>query len=259
MDIHRCRFVPYPPQSINALAFSHTSDISTKAPSSLRLALGRSSGDIEIWNPQNGSWFQETTLRGGKDRSIEGLVWTQDRFFEDEDAQEVRDGPLRLFSIGDSPVITEWDLATCAPIRHANGHFGDIWCVAAQPRPSFAKNAITKDGSTSQSQLLATGCGDGSIVIFSTEDQDLRFLQSLPRPATKKRKVLSITWRDRNTIVAGYDDSSIRVYDIRSKTTIRTMTLGKSAEGSESYVWSVKCLDDGTILSGDSSGELKIW
>src|SRR4051794_18461089 len=101
MNIHRCRFVPYPPSTINALAFSHPSTNSRKGgpPSTLRLAVGRANGDIDIWNPLKGAWFHETTLKGGKDRSIEGLAWAQEPDEEDENGA-ILDGKLRLFSIG---------------------------------------------------------------------------------------------------------------------------------------------------------------
>jgi U3 small nucleolar RNA-associated protein 4 len=31
------------------------------------------------------------------------------------------------------------------------------------------------------------------------------------------------------------------------------------AKASEIFTWAVKCLSDGTIISGDSTGEIKIW
>ena len=117
MDIHRCRFVSYPPSTINVLAFSHSHIARSKKDNvPLRLALGRANGDIEIWNPLNGSWLQETILRGGQDRSVDGLVWTQD---PDEEATDGRviPGKLRLFSIGYTTTVTEWDLETAQPRR----------------------------------------------------------------------------------------------------------------------------------------------
>ena len=135
MDIHRCRFIPYPASAINALAFSHTSSTNAKSktPPSLRLAIGRANGDIEIWDPLGGSWLQETILRGGKNRSIEGLAWIQDPDDVDRSGYKVP-GRLRLFSIGYSPAVTEWDLAAGKPLRHSSGNRGEIWCMAAQQK-----------------------------------------------------------------------------------------------------------------------------
>ena len=264
MDIHRCRFVPYPPQAINALAFSQPSDTTKRCPPDQRLAIGRANGNIEIWNPAKGLWSQETIFRGGKDRSIEGLAWTQDLEEEsDEDEGNKEAERLRLFSIGSSSSVTEWDLARGVPARHANGNFGAIWCLAAQPRwtsPRTNDDQGAARPAARHDQYLAAGCEDGTIVLFSTGDGDLRYLKTIAKPATKKPKILSLTWKDQNTIVAGCSDSNIRVYDIRNKQNIRNMSLGKSAlGGNETLVWAVKCLANGTILSGDSAGDLKIW
>src|SRR5437762_5193905 len=180
MEVHRCRFVPYPPSTINALAFSHPSTNSRKGkvPSALRLAIGRANGDIEIWNPFNGAWFHETTFRGGKDRSIEGLVWTQEPDQESENGIKI-DGKLRLFSIGYSTAVTEWDLDLGKPARHASGNYGEIWCLAAQPmwQPPANKQSMT-DGEF-RGQNLIVGCADGAVVLLSTADGDLKFQRSL--------------------------------------------------------------------------------
>lgn len=271
MDIHRCRFVPYNPQTINALAFSHppSAELKGRGVSTLRLAIGRANGDIEIWNPLRGAWWQESILRGGKDRSIEALVWTQDPSEDDTTGNGgsgmKSPGKLRLFSIGYSSVVTEWDLAQGRPARHSSGNYGEIWCLAAQPRwkptrrETDGKPLPPAEGEYA-GQHLAVGCADGSIVILSTEDGGLRYLRTM-RPSTKRSRVLSITFQDRNIAVAGYADSSMRVFDIRNGSLLRTISLGKGpAKGSkELLVWSVKCLPDGTIVSGDSAGEIRFW
>ena len=268
MDIHRCRFVPYPASTINALAFSHSSTSKglAKTPPNLRLAIGRANGNIEIWNPQRGHWVQESILRGGKDRSIEGLVWTHDLEGKPEDADKKEvPGRLRLFSIGYSTVITEWDLALGKPIRHSGGNYGEIWCMAAQPRwqapqRSAVPSTKAKEGQMSE-QHLAVGCADGTVVLHSTTDGDLRFLRTLARPSGKKSRVLCITFSGREKIVAGYADSTIRILNMSNDRQLSSMSLGAAQSGgpSEILVWSIKCLSDGTIVSGDSTGEIRFW
>ncbi|EEP77497.1 conserved hypothetical protein [Uncinocarpus reesii 1704] len=266
MDIHRCRFVPYNPQAINALAFSHppSADLSGRGVPTLRLAIGRANGDIELWNPLRGTWCQETILRGGKDRSIEGLVWTLDPSEKDSEGNDVP-GKLRLFSIGYSSVVTEWDLEQGRPARHSSGNYGEIWCLAAQPRWKSSRRG--EDGRPMPpaegefaGQHLAVGCADGAIVLLSTSDGDLKYLRTM-RPSTKKSRVLNITFQNRDTIVAAYADSSIRIFDIRNGKLLRTVTLGKGQHkaAKELLVWTVKCLPDGTIVSGDSAGEIRFW
>ena len=269
MDIHRCRFVPFPSSAINALAFSHPSstDPKAKAPRTLRLAIGRANGDIEIWNPLDGSWFQECILRGGKDRSIEGLAWTRDPDEVNKQGEKVS-GKLRLFSIGYSQTVTEWDLAAGRPLRHSSGIHGEVWCMAAQPKAELPQKYVTRSDDEqaslevqAQTQCIAVGCADGSIVILSTAGEDLHFNKVLARPAKKKTRVLSLTFQNRHTVIAGHADSTIRIYDIRGGQPIRNMTLGGGPKGGpkETLVWSVKALSNGMIVSGDSTGTISFW
>ena len=256
MDAHRCRFVPFPASEINTLAFSHPADPLRATPINLRLAIGRSSGDIEIWNPSGGRWAQEIILRGGSDRSIEGLAWTHDLEAEDYEGRKTP-GKLRLFSIGLSNVVTEWDLALGNPLRHSGGSYGEVWCIAAQPR-------WTKDSLTEKSeQLIALGCVDGSIVLHTTADEDLVYLRMFARTSAKKPRVLCLAWQNRTRIVAGCSDSTIRAFDIVGKgKQVGNMTLGGGRKGKPLAVliWTVKCsAQNNTIISGDSTGEIKIW
>ncbi|KAK2623639.1 hypothetical protein QTJ16_006820 [Diplocarpon rosae] len=260
MDIHRCRFVPFPPSTINAIAFSHSHISKDQKTAPPRLAIGRANGDIEIWNPLRGSWLQEVIIRGGKDRSIDGLVWTHDP--NEEVNGKTIIGKSRLFSVGYTTTVTEWDLRTGRPLRHASGNHGEIWCIAAQPAhgPSSSdKNA--KSTSQWQGQNLIAGCTDGALVLYSTKDEDLQLQRVLVRPSAKRAKIISITFQDRNIVVAGCTDSMIRIYDIRTGSLLRSMTTGSGPRGGpkETIIWSVKVLKDGTIVSGDSTGELKIW
>lgn len=268
MDVHRCRFIPYPPSAINALAFSHPSSSTApvKGHPNLRLAVGRANGDIEIWNPLRGAWYQENIFRGGKDRSVEGLVWTHDPEDFDKHGYKIP-GKIRLFSIGYSTAVTEWDLALGKPARHSAGNYGEIWCMAVQPRASFPEKPMpgqsnqTQGEREPQAQSIAVGCADGAIVLLSTAEGDLRFSRTLARPSKKRARVLSLTFQSQNIVVAGHADSTIRIYDIRNGQMLRNMTLGAGRKGGpkETLVWSVKCLSDGTIVSGDSTGTVSFW
>ncbi|POR36126.1 U3 small nucleolar RNA-associated protein 4 [Tolypocladium paradoxum] len=256
MDVHRCRFVPYQPSAINAVAFSHPKPRTAKHSSVARLAIGRANGDIEIWNPSSGTWHQELVIRGGKDRSIDGLVWIN------EPDQELGDGRVmigrsRLFSIGYTSTITEWDLEKAKPKRHASGQHGDIWCLAAQP-------AGPADGPTLEPQnsnKLIAGTIDGELVMYSAEDDDLRLQRVLVKSPTKKSKMVSITFQSRKVVIVGCSDSTIRAYDIAKGHMLRRMTLGSDFAGGakDIIVWSVKCLPSGNIVSGDSTGQICIW
>jgi U3 small nucleolar RNA-associated protein 4 len=251
MDIHRSRFVPFPSSAINALAFSHAEPEQGKQdPESLRLAIGRANGNIEIWNPKNGAWLQEKVFHGGKDRSVEGLAWTQDPDRKNVDGKTIS-GRLRLFSIGYSSSVTEWDLATGLPLRHSSGNHSEVWCFAAQPR---------QRGKDIHQKLVA-GCADGTIVLLSTEDDNLTFDRFVSRATNKKARALSIAYKDNDIILAGFADSMIRVFDTRNGNVIRNISLGSGPVGGpkEILVWKVKCLPNGDFISGDSAGEIRIY
>lgn len=258
VDIHRCRFVPYKPSAINAVAFSHHRARDNKHAGVVRLAVGRANGDIEIWNTAVGVWHQELVIRGGKDRSIDGLVWVNE---PDQDLGEGRIliGRSRLFSIGYTSTVTEWDLETGKPKRHASGQHGDIWCIAAQPSSIDGRGASATE--TQGSNKLVAGTIDGELVMYSVEDGDLRFQRILVKSPTKKAQMVSIIFQSRKIVIVGCSDSTIRAYDITKGHMLRRMTLGSDLVGGSKdiIVWSVKCLPNGNIVSGDSTGQLCIW
>lgn len=259
MDVHRCRFVPFQPSAINAIAFSHPRPQSGKQVLHTRMAIGRANGDIEIWNPASGRWHQEIVIHGGKDRSIDGLIWFNE---PDQDLGDGRTlvGKSRLFSIGYTSTVTEWDLEKGKPKRHASGQHGDIWCIAAQPHTAGSEKPGAS-GFDPQASRLVAGTIDGELVIYSVEDGDLRFQRVIVRSPTKKAQMVSITFQSRKVVIVGCSDSTIRAYDVQNGHMLRRMTLGSDLVGGskEIIVWSVQCLPNGNIVSGDSTGQLCIW
>lgn len=256
MDIHRCRFVPYQPAAINAVAFSHHKTSPANHNAVPRLAVGRANGDIEIWNPSKGVWLQEVIIRGGRDRSIDSLVWVSEPDLDLGDGHVVI-GKSRLFSIGYTSTVTEWDLGKGKPKRHASGQHGDIWCIAAQPHGAGSRT--TQE--TQHSNKLIAGTIDGELAIYAIEDDDLRFQRILVKSPTKKAQMVSITFQSRKIVIVGCSDSTIRAYDISKGHMMRKMALEPDVAGGSKDViaWSVKCLPNGNIISGDSTGQVCIW
>ena len=194
MDVHRSRFVPYPTSAISALAFSRSSDsgYSGFVPD-LKLAIGRANGCIEIWNPLKGTWTQETVFPGDN-RSIDGLAWTHDPDDKDSDGQVIL-GQHRLFSIASSPAVTEWDLITGQPQRRSTGNFSEVWCFAVQPRWKPQKGQ-----EEAKSQDIIAGCGDGTLVLLTTADNDLQFKRNLARVSGKKARCMCVTYQNLSLI-----------------------------------------------------------
>ncbi|CCE62853.1 hypothetical protein TPHA_0D02150 [Tetrapisispora phaffii CBS 4417] len=248
LTIHRARFLDLATANITVLAFSHDSDVagsekrldnlnninnnkSKLTPSDLRLAVGRSNGNIEIWNPRNG-WFQELVIQGGKGRSIEGLVW-----------RNVPGEPLRLFSIGGSTVVTEWNLATGLPLKNFDGNAGVIWSIAIN----------------SSKDKLALGCDNGTIVIVNISGGQgvLEYETILMR---QDARILSLTWNKDEFVIGGCSDGRIRIWSVNNNGRItHTMKVDK-AKSESTLIWSVIYLPaSNQIVSGDSTGSVKFW
>ncbi|KTW30377.1 hypothetical protein T552_00850 [Pneumocystis carinii B80] len=230
MNIHRCRFVDYNSSSITSICFSHDSFTLNSTPKSLRCAVGRANGDLEIWNPQK-HWTHEITLRGGINRSIEGISWVTTQYFS------------RLFTIGYSTVITEWDLKKLAPLNHLNVNSGSIWSISASP---------SKD-------KLVVGCDNGNLVIvnISSAKGNMEYVCTL---TNQNCKIFSLSWNNVHHIIAGCSDSSIRVWDSCDTrcNIIAQMSVDKIGN-EDTLVWAIKILECGIIVSGDSTGSVKFW
>ncbi|EME49274.1 hypothetical protein DOTSEDRAFT_49566 [Dothistroma septosporum NZE10] len=253
MDVHRSRFVQYPVHPITAVAFSRAADESLPPgvdQPALKLAIGRANGEIEIWNPLQGRWVQETVFPGDN-KSLDGLAWTREPDETGAEGQLVL-GQHRLFSIASSPTVLEWNLQRGQLKKKSTGNFSAVWCFAAQPRHG---------GEEGSAQELVAGCEDGTIVLLTTADNDLQFKKFLARVSGKKARCVSIAYQSRDRVVAGFMDGTIRVFDTRSNSVVRTMSVGVGVPGAprNTIVWSVKPLPNGDIVSGDSNGEVIFW
>lgn len=196
---------------------------------------------------------------------------------------------MRLFSIGNSTLVTEWDLVSGRPLAHFDCGKGVVWSIAAQPRSSwFADRGVgEKKKSTATAQpngqsvdddeddgtdgmQLVVGCEDGSLVVISTEGGpgDMRLVKVIPQ--SKPCRILSLAYQSSNVVVAGTSDSKLRAFDLTTGRVLSTMSVGpkinnpkqRNAKKKDTYVWTVKCIpgsDGGWIVAGDSRGEISLY
>lgn len=214
----------YTPHNITATAFSHPSR--DNLSSDLRLAVGRSNGDIELWDPKH-NWSHELTLSGARGRSIEGLCWA------------TKDGEQpRLFSIGGSTYVTEWDLSSgLAKINYDCNAV--IWSLA-----------VDKSG-----DKLAIGCDDGLVVII---DISGGFGSLEPHSFCQRQdlRVLCLKWYN-DIIIGGCADARIRCW--HQGRIVSSMRVDKSKTES-TLVWCINVLPKRQqLVSGDSTGSIKVW
>ncbi|VEU19984.1 DEKNAAC100216 [Brettanomyces naardenensis] len=235
MDIHRCRFVDYTPESVTSLAFSHRSNSDEPTPRSLRLAVGRADGSIEIWNPRNSQsdWLLESSVTGGSGRSVEGLVWA------------TKDSSSRLFSIGGSTFLSEWDLNRGVPLKNQDCNAGVIWSCAIN-------NSQDK---------IAVGCDNGTVVVVDISGGP-GVIEHEAVLQKQQSRVLCLCWINNDMIIGGCADGRIRCWSYSGDNKgrlLQTLRVDKSKVES-TLVWSVIALPGGKqFVSGDSTGSVKIW
>lgn len=155
------------------------------------------------------------------------------------------DESARLFSIGGSTFVTEWDLATCLPIANYQANAGVIWSLAASP----------------DNKKLAVGCEDGSVILLDVSGgrgviEQERILQR------QSSRILSVSWAGNDKLVGGLADARISVWSTKRETNgkiLATVKVDKSKQRESTLVWTVKVVSDRIIVSGDSTGSVKFW
>jgi U3 small nucleolar RNA-associated protein 4 len=141
-------------------------------------------------------------------------------------------------------------MATGLPKEHLDSNAGAIWSLASSP-----------DGAT-----LAIGCEDGTTILIDVADGSFAYSRVLERQSSR---VLSLSWHPNGkTLVGGCADSTIRAWDVshphgriiaQMKVEQSRVMGAKRKRTMNTLVWAVKVTSDGTVISGDSTGSLKIW
>ena len=203
LQVHRCRFAVCHPHGIHALALNGDGT---------RLAVGRTNGDIEIWNVEH-AWYCVKKIAGSGQSTIQVLIWA------------LVDGTERLFSAGLNARIIEWDLVKLRPLHASDSYGGAVWCGVLSP---------TQD-------QFCVGCEDGSLRIFDISPTDGPvYVRSVGRHDSR---VLSLCWKSENQIVSGGADSTISTWAVPSCQNTCRITVEVLSE--PTLVWAVTELADG--------------
>ncbi|KAI4904474.1 hypothetical protein NFI96_015128 [Prochilodus magdalenae] len=195
-------------------------------PQREKIAVARTDGSVEIFNRAD-SFFQDKVIPGQEQVATEALVWVGDR----------------LFSAGLNGEIVEYDLDNNKAKYTLDAYGGPIWAIT----------------SNKQGTHLAVGCEDGTVKLFEVCEHGIQFERNL---AKQKGRIISLSWHPSGLkIVAGMMDV-IRVFDVETGLSVHRLLVERgigTSRSQECVVWSVVYLSDGTIISGDSSGKVKIW
>ncbi|KAG2528502.1 hypothetical protein JM18_003047 [Phytophthora kernoviae] len=190
-----------------------------------QLAVARANGDVEIWQV-GGKWHLKFVVSGSKQSQISALCWATatDRLF--------------VSSLDGTLWEVDFELLRKKNVVDSNG--GPIW--------SMVMNA--------DSHELAVGCEDGRIRLFSFEDGQLFFRKGF---LTTGGRIVSLAWHAKaQKIFSGSEAGIIHCWNAVSGRNESRITLESLAK-QKSVVWSLLVLDDLTLVSGDSTGNLSFW
>lgn len=202
----------------------HAIHCSTFDPSGKQLAVARSNGDVEIWRVDR-KWHLRYVVYGSEQSKVSAMRWSQSG---------------RLFVASLDGTLWEVDFEFLEKTRVTDSNGGPIWCMEI--------NDAT--------ETLAVGCEDGRIRLFSFAHDALHFQKGF---VTTGRRIVSLAWHAAShKLFSGSEDGLIHCWNARSGRNESRITLESLAKQT-CVVWSLVVLENLTVVSGDSHGNVSFW
>ncbi|CAH0476280.1 unnamed protein product [Peronospora belbahrii] len=191
-----------------------------------QLAVARANGDVEIWCVDL-KWHLKFVISGSALSQVSALCWEPES--------------NRLFASSLDGTLWEIDFQLLGKKNVMDSNGGPIWSMVMD----------------TDSQQLAVGCEDGRIRLFSYSDShQIYFSKGF---LTTGGRVVSLAWHAKaQKIFSGSEAGVIHCWNAvtgRSESRITLENLAKQ----KTVVWSLIVLDDLTLVSGDSMGNLSFW
>lgn len=243
--IHRFDGVPWVPASVVSLASSEDGSI---------CACLREDGDLELYDTATELMIK--SIPGSKNASPTSVV-----LMSDDDSNKSLHG-IRAFLGSMDGTISEVDTQS----RHiddrgvSDSYGGAVWGMDARRLVSSSeKDDVSNDGT---SYVIAAACDDGSVRLFGVE-RDVPGIHLMKSFLPVEGRALCVAWHPQNEqhmLVSGGTDGCLHVWNTETGREITRITVdGMSASGDTPCIWTVKILSDGTIVSGDSLGQVTFW
>ena len=177
---------------------------------------------------------------------------------------------VRMFVGGMDGTITELDSARRQPRLVCDSYGGAVWCLAAVDDTATvgAQQHETSEKGAEQdrySHRLAAACDDGSVKVFGVEADGSPGVTLIKSFLPVEGRVLCVAWdasHKKKRVVSGGSDGCVHVWDAVSGVEEMRITVGggdKTENSDVLCVWTVMVLRDGTIVSGDSAGQVCFW
>lgn len=221
---HRCRFVHFLNSKIVEISINSLGGV----------AVGKENGNIFLFSSAktNGTFVHISTLYSAPFQGLQSLDWIDSE-------------GTRLVSAGLSGLLLEWNVTNGKLISTTSSFGGAVWCLKASP----------------SRHILAVGCEDGAVRLFRIlEGSGIEYLSAIERQPCK---VLSLAWHPTKPIIlTGGTQGRARVLHVDTGRAIHHLTLDAAfvKESDDStIVWQVLILADGTLVTGDSLGNVCFW
>ncbi|KAH9255431.1 hypothetical protein BASA81_006550 [Batrachochytrium salamandrivorans] len=214
--LHRLKFVEFKPEGVEAFASNHES----------LLAVGRTSGEVEIWEKRAGGMHQRVIVPGTKAQYLRCLVWVGDRLFG---------GNLNgsLFEVDFNKTLSQ------IPCEVGGG--GGVWSMDAN-----------KD-------YVLTACEDGRVRLYQPSPLGfgLDYVKSLSGGGAGRLLCIRVHGADENFCYTSGMDGAVRKWDLKAKRVVDQIVIPTSY-ARQVTVWSLDTYGN-QLACGDSLGRVHIW
>lgn len=231
--MHRLDMVPWRPSSVVSMASSEDGSLCTCL---------REDGRIDMYDTQRDVLLK--TYPGNANSSPSSIVTV------DEDTSRGR--MVRMFVGGMDGTITEIDGHTRSTRVVCDSHGGAVWNMDVKAVKGEEEGAV--------SHVIAAACDDGCVRLYSVE-KDVPGVSIRTSFLPVDGKALCVSWHPQaNIVVSGGTDGCLHVWNADTGREMTRITVdGLSSSGEPPCIWSVLVLSDGTIVSGDSLGQVSFW
>ncbi|EDQ93105.1 uncharacterized protein MONBRDRAFT_35702 [Monosiga brevicollis MX1] len=221
LQVHRCRFVPFKPEPINAIA-CNTNGL---------IALGRGSGNIDIYSQDSDKatpiFIKTLTARAGQ--TVESLLWV---------------GPNELLAVGLGSFISHYNVRLGLVAHDYDSLGGAVWTVAGNADAS----------------AVVTGCEDCSLKMFRRDGVDTAYSFALASDRFDGRVLCASFSPDGEVICAGDAAGYARVLPVRTlRTRQRLMVSPATSKSNADILWDCVFINNQIVALATSSGRVELW
>ena len=218
------------------------------------VAVSRESGRVEVWKadaPGAGpsatralGWHKAVDIPGVRNVVCNSLAWVV------EDGATTRGFSFRLFGATLDGNLVEWDIDARVPKRLTIDSPGcGIWDMKA------VQYRTANKGISGCRAVLACACDDGMMRLYGFKGSS-NTCSLVKTIKNSEGRLLSVAWFKGRYLAGGGTDGHISCWDAFSSQEVFSIALDVHKKIN---VWSVEYMADGDIVSGDSSGVVRIW